>query len=152
MLLLLLVLAALSVLAFGAELYMPDPALTPGVARDDLTVEDICATLWGRDERFVTDAMKRQVFNSYGYAQGNKDPRCPCEVDHLISRELGGADDIKNLWPQSYRGPWNAYMKDKLENRLHKELCQGNMSLEMAQERIKNWIETYQQLYPGEVQ
>jgi hypothetical protein len=69
--------------------------------------------------------MKGQVFENCGYT-GNDDPRCVpagnrhCEIDHLISRELGGADEVANLWPQSYGGqPWNAVLKDKLENRLH---------------------------------
>lgn len=42
------------------------------------------------------------------------DPRCApagkrrCEIDRLISRELGGTDEIKNLWPQAYgTSPWN---------------------------------------------
>src|SRR5207302_10672657 len=100
---------------------VPNPALTPGIARTDITQANICATKWGKDARHVTAAMKRQVFASYGFVNGNKDPRCPCEIDHLVSRELGGADDMRNLWPQSYNGSWNAHLKDKLENRLNQE-------------------------------
>lgn len=44
-----------------------------------------------------------------------------CEVDHLISLELGGANAIENLWPQPFDGKWNAHVKDRLELRLHKE-------------------------------
>ena len=99
---------------------------TPGVARSGLTQQKICSTKWGSDERHVTAAMKQQVFAIYGYS-GYDDPHCvadahgkTCEIDHLISRELGGADDVKNLWPQAYGStPWNAHLKDKLENRLH---------------------------------
>jgi len=74
---------------------------------------------WGKDERHVTPSMKKEVFALYGYS-GNDDPRCVpsgkqrCEIDHLISRELGGADDVKDLWPEAYgTTPWNAYLKDK---------------------------------------
>ena len=28
-----------------------------------------------------------------------------CEVDHRVSREVGGADTIENLWPQPYLAP-----------------------------------------------
>jgi hypothetical protein len=132
----LLLLIASTMLADGAEL--PDPALTPGVARTDLTVEQICKTKWGKDHRAVTAAMKRQVFLAYGYAKQNKDPRCPCEIDHLISRELGGADDVKNLWVQSYQGQWNAHDKDRLENRLHKEMCAGNLTLEETSTMLRD--------------
>jgi hypothetical protein len=41
-------------------------------------------------------------------------------VDHLIPLELGGSNDIANLWPQSYVTVWNAHMKDRLENRLNR--------------------------------
>ncbi len=102
---------------------LPDATLTPGVVRTDLTQKQMCATKWGKDHRAVTAAMKRQAFLNYGYKKFNKDPRCPCEIDHEISRELLGADDIKNLWPQPYRGAWNARDKDRLENKLHKLVC-----------------------------
>ena len=47
--------------------------------------------------------MKDEVFALYAYS-GYDDPRCApgpkvhaCEIDHLMSRELGGTDDIDNL-------------------------------------------------------
>ncbi len=62
-----------------------------------------------------------------------------CEIDHLISRELGGADDVKNLWPESYgSSPWNAHLKDKLENRLHKEMCAGHIGLQATRDMLVN--------------
>jgi len=49
------------------------------------------------------------------------------EVDYLITPELGGADDIKNLWPQPFTAKnWSAYTKDDLEDRLHELVCSGN--------------------------
>jgi hypothetical protein len=123
---------------------LPHTAITPGVVRNDLTVQQICTTKWGKDARAVTESMKRQVFNSYGYPLGNKDPRCPCEIDHLISRELGGADDVKNLWPQQYFGQWNAHQKDRVENRLHVELCKGTVTLKDAQHDIAtDWTKVF---------
>ncbi len=80
--------------------------------------------------------MKQQVFDRYGYS-GYDDARCihdtggkTCEIDHLISRELGGADDLDNLWPQSHGGHWNAHHKDTLENRLNEEMCAGRIGLQ----------------------
>jgi hypothetical protein len=129
---------------------LPNLRVTPGLARTGLSLHQICTTEWGKDARAVTASMKKAVFEEYGYPKGNKDPRCPCEVDHLISRELGGADDVKNLWPQSYRGLWNAHMKDRVENRLHKEICQGNMTLEDAQRGIVTDWTAYYRKYFGE--
>jgi hypothetical protein len=66
-------------------------------------------------------------------------------VDHLISLELGGSNSIRNLWPESFSTqPWNARVKDRLENRLHREVCSGRMSLHDAQRAIAtNWIDAY---------
>ena len=133
---------------------LPDLAKTPGVVRPGLTKAKICATKWGKDARHVTDAMKKQVFESYGYT-GNDDPKCVpsgkqrCEIDHLISRELGGADDVKNLWPQPYgTHPWNAHHKDTLENRLNKEMCQGRITLKQTRDMLINdWRVAYRKYY-----
>lgn len=137
--------AALALLcpAQARDLILPDPTLTPGVIREDITQENICSIKWGKDARHVTAAMKYEVFVRYGLS-GNTDPACirdkhgrRCEIDHLISRELGGADDVDNLWPQPYGGkPWNAVRKDRVENRLHKEVCAGNITLQDAQREI----------------
>lgn len=132
---------------------LPDPVLTPGVTTT-ATLHAICTTVWGKDRRFVTAAMKAEVFRLYGLS-GNDDESCPLdrsgrrfEIDHLISRELGGADDIKNLWPQCYSGKWNAVMKDRVENRLHKEVCIGNLTVEEAQTAIAaDWRIPYRQFF-----
>lgn len=149
---LLFVLAVLSFAALAGE--VPNLALTPGVARTDLTVQVICKKKWGKDARVVTQAMKMQVFKNYGLS-GNNDPSCKLdahgrrfEIDHLVSRELGGADDVRNLWPQCYRGTWGASVKDKLENRLHRELCAGRVTLDAAHRMIINdWRVAYRRYY-----
>ena len=146
---------AASANASGRDLTLPDNELTPGVARRELTREIICRTQWGKDERHVTDAMKKSVFQAYGLSGNDDSPCVPdkngrrCEVDHLISRELGGADDVRNLWPEPYgTQPWNAARKDRVENRLHKEVCAGNISLEEARKEIvKDWRIPYKRYF-----
>ena len=135
---------------------VPNLQITPGAVRAGLSKEKICTIKWGQDARHVTEAMKRQAFALYGYS-GNDDPRCVpagkrrCEIAHLISRELGGADEVTNLWPQAYgTSPWNAVLKDKLENRLHKEMCAGRITLKKARDMLVNdWREAYK-IYYGE--
>jgi hypothetical protein len=63
--------------------------------------------------------------------------------------ELGSSNSIKNLWPQSYRKqPWNAHVKDALENELHDEVCSGQMDLKAAQQAIaSNWIDAYKRVF-----
>ena len=136
--------------ALGGEL--PDPALTPGACKA-MAVAQLCATRWGKDKRHVTAAMKKEVFHVYGLS-GNRDRSCRCkrhfEIDHLCSRELGGLDVVSNLWPQCYCGHFNAVMKDRVENRLHKEVCAGNIELEDAQHMITtDWIAAYRGYFGG---
>jgi hypothetical protein len=95
---------------------LPDRDLTPGAINGSLSVSKICSTKWGKDARAVTDKMKKDVIKAYHFRVS----ACPpaklkgklvrrVEIDHLVSRDIGGADDTKNLWPQCYE-PTN---KDK---------------------------------------
>ncbi len=141
-------LVAFVALARGDDL--PDPELTPGAVRTDITLVDICTRKWGTDVRHVTPKMRRDVLASYG-----GEPACvpdksgrTFELDHLVSRELGGADVTENLWPQCYTGEWNAVMKDRLENALHKLVCDGSISLRHAQGLIaSDWRDIYRHLF-----
>jgi hypothetical protein len=126
----------------------PDPTKTPGVADPALTAEVLCAKIFTtRDVRSVPQALKRRVYALYGMA--NHKGACArskrgCEVDHLISLELGGANDVENLWPEPFGKPWGAEVKDKLENRLHKLVCAGEIDLDTAQREITtDWIAAY---------
>ena len=141
----------------GAAL-LPDPTVTPGaIAISSKTT--VCTTKWGKDARHVTAAMKKQVYAQYGTAPGigvcawktrttkaGKIVREACEVDHLVSRELGGADDVRNLWPQPYTQHPGAHEKDWLENRLHAEVCSGKITLQDVQNQIQtDWYAAYLQ-------
>lgn len=121
-----------------------DLTVTPGDVRTT-DKHSICTTKTST-LRSVSSKVKKQAFKLYGLT--NKTGWCKakgCEVDHLISLELGGTNDIKNLWPQSYAGKWNARVKDKLENRLHKLICNGTVSPEDAQFAISHdWIGAYE--------
>lgn len=138
------------------DLTLPDLKLTPGVTVQ-ISLKKLCATKWGRDARKVTPKMKREVFARYGL-KGNTDKACKrdangrrCEIDHAISRELAGADDVDNLWPEPYgTKPWNASRKDRVENRLNREVCAGNISLAQAQKEIKTDYRIPYRRYFGE--
>jgi hypothetical protein len=85
---------------------LPDPEATPGdmVTTDAQTV---CVRGYAQRERNVPLEEKRQVYALYGVhpavkTVNGKRIRTCCEVDHLISLELGGSNDVKNLWPQPY--------------------------------------------------
>jgi len=134
----------------------PDPTVTKGALRIRSKAK-ICSIKWGKDERHVTQKMKDDAYAAYGTAPGEgvcafkthngkngRPVREGCEIDHLISRELGGDDKPEKIWPQPYTQQPGAHEKDWLENRLHKEVCAGTLRLADAQEEIKtDWYAAY---------
>lgn len=124
-----------------ANQILPDPACSPGaVLTTDTKV--ICKSGYTKTVRNVTESTKKKVFKEYGipYSQ-----RSNYEVDHIISLELGGSNDISNLYPESYTIKDNARIKDKFENYLHKQVCSGKMDISEAQRQISSdWLNYYQ--------
>jgi len=132
--------------AFAADPILPDLKLTPGAV---LTTDaaKICQPGYSREVRHTPGALKHQVYVEYGI---DKDTG-HYEIDHLIPLGIGGADSRENLWPESRdTKPWNAVVKDRLENYLHGEVCSGHFTVADAQIAIQsNWIAAYRK-YLGE--
>lgn len=154
----LLLLALVSAPAFAGD--MPDSAITPGgIETTDEAI--VCAPEYSKLARNVSESTKKFIYHSYGLDGGAHTGYCDeahagkrgCEVDHLVSIELGGTNEAKNLWIQPYRildltpgeVEWNAVMKDTLENRLHKMVCkEHSITLEEAQHAIStDWKAAY---------
>jgi hypothetical protein len=70
----------------------------------------------------------------------------------LITPELGGVADARNLWPERYdSGVWNARVKDDLERLLPRLVCDGKIDLGVAQrEMADNWIAAYKKYFKAE--
>ena len=127
---------------------LPNPAKTPGVVEPKLTQERICAPGFDtKSWRHVSAGLKNKVYRAYNMAKDQGDCAIGrgCEVDHLIPLELGGSNDIRNLWIQPYSTKvWNATMKDSLENELHRLVCRGDITLEQAQQEIRSdWTKSW---------
>ena len=122
----------------------PEPSLTPG-AIATVDRDQICSSPEPKN-RTVPVALQRKVFEEYGIPRA--EPRA-YEVDYLITPALGGAEDIRNLWPQSYSSAvWNARVKDALEDRLHAMVCDGGLDLVAAQRDISSdWIAAYKKYF-----
>lgn len=123
---------------------IPRSGLTPGAVRA-VAATDVCRVrLAGNGE--VVPAVERQVFAEYGMSNAE---RRAYEVDYLITPALGGSDDIRNLWPQPYAGsPWNAHVKDALEDYLREMVCSGRLDLATAQHEIAvNWVAAYKKYF-----
>jgi 5-methylcytosine-specific restriction endonuclease McrA len=137
----------LAVSLFAQSPAKPDPALSPGMYRTTNATEICASTFRTKLYRHTTQATKNQVYREYG-VQPNKG-RCKggCEVDHIIPLELGGLDDIRNLWPQPSQPKPGFHEKDKLENYLRKQVCAGKMKLDGAQAWIRtDWYEAYKSM------
>ncbi len=121
---------------------LPDSACTPGDVLPDATVDKICQPGYSTSVRNVPTSVKDQVYAEYGIASHEPGQY---EVDHLVSLELGGSNDISNLWPEPASPTPGFHEKDKVENYLHDEVCSGKVSLQQAQQQIAtNWLAIYQ--------
>lgn len=120
---------------------MPDPHLTPGAVFPTATRSAICTRGYSRRVRHVSLAVKREVYRRYGirfHRPGSY------EVDHLVALELGGSNNIANLWPEPYAGAHGARTKDGLEDELHARMCARDISLETAQQTIaRDWYKAW---------
>jgi len=122
---------------------LPDPACTPG---DVLTtdVQAVCTPGYSGKVRAVSSSTKAAVYAEYGITSH---PTGAYEVDHQISLELGGSNSIANLWPEAAEPRPGFHEKDKVENFLHQQVCNGVMTLPAAQATIAtNWLAVYQTL------
>ena len=125
---------------------LPDPKCTPGASNPTVT-ENILRnpsfrTKCVRDGA-TSASQKRSVYAAYGIKPPthNNGKTQVCELDHLSSLEIAGADTLDNIWPQC--GPANVPLakrwfkiKDMVENYLAREVKAGRMTIEEAQHGI----------------
>ncbi len=120
---------------------LQDSACTPGAIFPDATKDKICVPGYSSSVRNVPTSEKDQVYAEYGIASHQPGEY---EVDHLISLELGGSNDIANLWPEPASPTPGFHEKDQVENYLHDQVCNGTISLQQAQQEIAtNWLSVY---------
>jgi hypothetical protein len=125
----------------------PRATLTPGAVRT-VTAAEVCgANIEDHQQALAIPASVRdEVFREYGMSAAKPQN---FEVDFLITPELGGSNDIRNLWPEPYRAPvWNAHVKDQVEDRLRDMVCKGQIDLATAQRDIAaDWILAYKKYF-----
>lgn len=116
---------------------LPDPTCTPGGIDPAVTQDNLKSTICvsGYTKTVLpplseTEPAKRSQYAAYAIPAGNTS-----ELDYLVSLELGGDNDIGNLWPQV--GPL-PNPKDTVETDLHAAVCSGRVKLADAQLAIAN--------------
>jgi len=121
-------------------LAMPNSELTPG---DVLaaTAQQICVSGYSSRVRDVSTKTKDAVYASYGITSHKTGEY---EVDHLVPLEVGGSNDVTNLWPEPAAPRPGFHEKDKLEDRLHALVCDGKLDLATAQHDVAtDWYAAY---------
>jgi len=125
---------------------LPDPNCTPGAANPDVTQANIDSTICVsgytatiRPPASYTNLLKVQSIHDYGYNDTNVSDY---EEDHLIPLEVGGdPTSALNLWAQPRYGTYAAQDKDRFENYLRAQVCDGSMTLAEAQHEIAtDWV------------
>lgn len=123
---------------------LPDPRVTPGATAPGATRAAVCQPGYATRHRNVSPALKHQVYAEYG---ARKRPGVCCEVDHLISLEVGGSNARANLWPEPYLPKPGAHEKDQLEDYLHQQVCSGRLPLAAAQRELSgDWARHWRAL------
>src|SRR6266568_4634387 len=123
---------------------LPDSACTPGDIFPNATKEIICQSGYASSVRNVPLSEKDQVYAEYEISHHLPGEY---EVDHLVSLELGGSNDISNLWPEAANPTPGFHEKDQVENYLHDQVCSGAMTLKEAQIEIAtNWLAVYNRM------
>jgi hypothetical protein len=136
----------------SAGAVLPNSSRTPGAVNPNVTQANISSTIctagWTstvRPPSSYTTALKKQQLAT-GYAYHGDTNTGDYEEDHLIPLELGGSPaSVLNLWPEPYNASDGAITKDKIENKLNALVCDGALSLTVAQHAIAaNWFVAYQ--------
>ncbi len=142
----------------GVAAPLPDHRVTPGVADPEAVADlskkhhmvngverNICAddfrTAPIRASIVNFAKLKREACAEYGVAACD----ASVEGDHLISIENGGCKDcLENIQPQPVDAPGiiGYHTKDIVENRTHKLICSGKITLEQGQQGLA--IDWYQ--------
>lgn len=125
---------------------LPDPVCTPGSVNPAVTQatikQTICKVGWTatvRPPASDTGPIKVTAMRSYGEAAASSGTT---EFDHLVPLELGGSDDVTNLWPEPSDLPGHGFnnSKDLVENALKSAVCSGKVPLDTARLAIAvNW-------------
>jgi hypothetical protein len=132
--------------------YLPEDTKKPGVLNPNVTQANIgsttCKSGWTKTIRppaSFTNHLKQQQLEYWGYRDKTM---AHYEQDHRVPLEIGGhPKDQDNLWPEPWTGTWNARVKDKLENRVKRDICAGQLTLAEGRAVFTgDWIDGFKNL------
>ena len=131
---------------------LPDRSCSPGAVNPTVTLTILKTATNPAATGFRTTCMRDKATSAHAKAATygwyniphpahNTGSSQTCELDHIVSLELGGADTLDNIWPEC--GPSGVALndryfkqKDLVENYLADLVRQGGISLKAAQTGI----------------
>jgi hypothetical protein len=130
----------------------PDLRCTPGAINPSLTLDVLTSAHFTTKclrDKATSAKTKASTYSTYllPHPEHNQGAYQTCELDHLVSLELGGADTLDNIWPQC--GPSDVTLrerffkqKDTVENYLAEQVDRGLIPLADAQSGIaSDWTQ-----------
>jgi len=144
-------LSACGAAVYTAESGLPNVKLTPGAVNPSVTQANIrttiCVSGWTATVRppvSYTNKLKFNQLNS-GYNLNGDLNMKDYEEDHIVPLEVGGNPSSPlNLFPEPRHIKLSAFLKDQLENRIHRLVCSGQLSLKSGQAIfLTNWEKGY---------
>ncbi len=149
--------ATLGLSACGAATYsessgLPNVKLTPGLTNPAVTQANIrtniCVVGWTATVRppvSYTNQLKYNQLHSGYNLDGDLNMK-DYEEDHIVPLEVGGNPSSPlNLFPEPHNIKFSSYVKDQLENQIHRLVCSGRLSLKAGQDVfLTNWEKGYQ--------
>ncbi len=148
--------ATLGLSACGAATYsessgLPNVKLTPGAVNPAVTQANIraniCVVGWTATVRppvSYTNQLKYNQLHSGYNLDGDLNMR-DYEEDHIVPLEVGGNPSSPlNLFPEPHNIKYSSYVKDQLENQIHRLVCSGRLALKAGQAIfLTNWEKGY---------
>jgi len=148
--------ATVGLSACGAAVYteesgLPNIKLTPGAVNPNVTQANIrstiCVSGWTATVRppvSYTNKLKFDQLNS-GYNLNGDLNMKHYEEDHIVPLEVGGNPSSPlNLFPEPRNIKLSSYLKDQLENSIHRLVCSRQLTLKAGQAIfLTNWEKGY---------
>lgn len=117
---------------------MPDMNCTPGIILA-VPKDGLCSPTYTQPE--VDNAVKLEVYKAYGITDIEG-----WDIQHWVPLELGGSNDMTNLYPMSIDQP-GTVERSKAAKKLKELVCANTLPLSAAQQMIKKDWATNPGLY-----
>ena len=112
--------------ALALAVTAPASNVNPAVTQSNLQTT-VCRAGWTATQRHVSASTKRAIYTAAGIPIGM---RRYWVIDHVVPLAIGGSNNRANLAAQRVA---EAARKDVAENRAHRAVCKGRVTLADAQ-------------------